>query len=770
MTTETYSYTIVIIPPTSITLPVVATHQDFDRIVTLQGLHVPEDSTYTIPSDTVRRLRTVSLHNDGLIQSSGFFELTSPGVFLAVSGEGTIDLQRAATIDVQSLAVDAGQTLQFSNPGQFQVVVKGTLPAPLNQIVTLETFTRNGFGVNIANTLDMGGELAVDGPTTNLDIVTGQRLNVGSAGSLIASHGESLGLNTPLLVNQGLVDAEGGAHIDIGLAGNVPTLEGAEGSSFRVGAGSSMTIDATQSFEIAASNTRFHVEDGGSLQFLDRVGVNNGTRFDLEIDNGGYAELRGVRNYNETEGFVSITNHGLLELTASTTSVRPHPPGFLSTDENQFTPTDLINDGTIRVIGDQTPNTVTKLEFNATITNYVGGGAVLGEGRWELFGAPIEYHNTPDIAEFLENTGIAIINTNVTDVMWSDRIVNDVGLDYTPPNTELWYNDAEVVFSGAARWDYLDTLRENRNVVEFRDHHHFHTVGDFANSGDLTVDNDSELDVNGTFTNRGGTAIFSGGSTLNADDGVVVEGGLVRIEADSQVDGVTFEGESGALLPADTTWVVRDVFDPGDPDHGILPTVQPATIEFVGRRVVINFGNVVLEGEQASFEAVQSLEINAGPLLVSAGNHLTITPENEDGVLQPVLINDGIGSGFYGRLEVATGGSLTVDAVDGIESWAGDVIVGGGSYLFAPKVNFLAELNGQPLPFPGSFHVDGEAATDLVNIAPHITLSGDGIIRGLSGQTRWSWSMARSARAVPPDRWRFRATIRKRRTRTCSSK
>ncbi len=494
-----------------------------------------------------------------------------------------------------------------------------------------------------------------------------------------------------------------------------------------------MTVDATQSFEIAARNTRFHVEYGGILRFIDRVGVDNGTRFDVEIDDGGYAELRGVRNYNETEGFVSIINHGLLELTKSTTSVRPQPPGFLSTDENQFTPTDLINDGTIRVIGDQTPDTVTKLQFNATITNYVGGGVALAQGRWELLGAPIEYHNTPDIAEFLENTGIAIINTNVTDVMWSDRIVNDVGLDYTAPNTELWYNDAEVVFSGAARWDYFDTLRENRNVLEFRDHHHFHTVGDFANSGELTVDNDSELDNNGTFTNHGGTAVFSGASTLGATGGVVVEGGLVRIEADSLVNGVTFEGESGALLPADTTWVVRDVFDPGDPDNGIPATVQPAALEIAGRRVLLNFGNVALEGEQASFEAVQSLEINAGPLLVSAGNHLTITPENEDGVLQPVLINDGIGSGFYGRLEVATGGSLTVDAVDGIESWAGDVIVGGGSYLFAPKVNFLAELNGQPLPFPGSFHVDGEAATDLVNIAPHITLSGDGIIRGLSG-------------------------------------
>lgn len=718
MTTEIYIVEIELFPggPT-VDVPVEVTHQDFDRIVGVQGFRVPEGSTYTIPSDTVRRLELVSLHNDGLVESTGFFELTSPGILLAITGEGAIDLQRSAEIDVQSLLVDAGQTIHFSDAGPFRIDVGAN-----DQRVA--QFVRSGFSVSASDSLVMGGELVVDDATVN--VVAGQRLSVGPEGALRAANGASLAIGAPLLVNEGLVEAIDGAQVDINLTGNLPTIEGAEGSSFRVGAGSAMEVEATGQFgfEMTARNARFDVENGGILRFLDRVGVESGSRFDLVVEEGGFAELRGVRNYNEAEGFVTIANYGLLELTAATTSVRPQPPGFLDTDENQFTPTDLINEGIIRVIGDQSGSTETTLQFNATITNYVGGGATLTGGRWELLGAQVEYHNTPKL--LFEPNGVSIIHTNVTDVMWDQRILNETGLDFTDPNTELWAvgPDAAVVFSGAARWDHFDTLRENRGILEFRDHHHFHTATDFANSGALTVDNESELDVNGTFTNRGGTAIFSGGSTLATASGVVVDGGLVQIDADSHLVGVVTEDDN-VFLQSDTNWVIRTAFDPGDPENGIPSTVQPAMLQVVGRKVVANFvGNVVLEGEQASFDALQSLALNTGSLTVSAGNQLVITP---DWVGRTSLENRGSFTNEIGRIEVSTGGSLTVNAADGIENQSAEVIVGAGSYLYTPQVNFIEPLFGVS---KNRLHVDGVVATDLVTIASDTTLSGDGAIRG----------------------------------------
>ena len=369
------------------------------------------------------------------------------------------------------------------------------------------------------------------------------------------------------------------------------------------------------------------------------------------------------------------------------------------------------------MVGDQSGNTQTSFEFNATIVNLVGGGASLAGGRWELLGASLDYDNDQNVDPIsILPTGLATIDSNVTDVMWSDRIVSNVGLDVTEPNTELWYNDAEVVFSGAARWLYFNTLRENRNLLEFRDHFHFHTVGDFANSGELNIDNGAELDVHGRFTNRGGTTIVSDASQLNFSNGLEVDGGLVRIEADADLGGINEAGVSIFLQPG-TEWIVKDSFD------SVNQNVVPGSLELVGRQVSTNFGDVMLIGEEASFDAIRSLANNSGSLVINSGNQLVITPQIGS-VLQHSLGNSG-------RIEATAGAGLTVDASEGIQNGGGEVVVGSQSYLSASKVVYRDQTpGGTPVLRDGRFQVDGIAAVDLVSISPRTTLSGDGLIRG----------------------------------------
>ena len=302
------------------------THQDFDRIVDLQGLRVVAGSTYEVPDDTVRRLRTVSLHNDGLIHSTGFFELTSPGVILLVSGEGTVDLERAAAISAENMVIDAGQTIHFSHPGNLNIEVVAHTDTPLGPFEqTVDQFSRSGFSFDVSDTLDMEGELLVDGALLNLRALG--RLSIGTEGALRAINGApQLAVTTPLLVNEGEIEATNGSSIDLYLPPTTPRIEGgSDGGEFFVGDGSLMTVATGDNYVLSVSNARFRALGGGDLQFLSRISVDDDARFDLTVDAGGRAELRGLVNKNIEEGHISIVNQGMLEITASSNSLRPTP-------------------------------------------------------------------------------------------------------------------------------------------------------------------------------------------------------------------------------------------------------------------------------------------------------------------------------------------------------------------------------------------------------------------------------------------------------------
>lgn len=661
--------------------------------VVLAGLAVPEGSSLYLATNA-RRLRLRTVENDGQIQADGYLALRSldPDSLLSITGDGVLRFGTSGGIEAGTLVNGAGHLLRFQKSGG----------AALTRRLTA------------TQRIDNAGELSVSGGV--LAPVTPEIHNrVG--GVLRAVSDGTLNLQGMRLVNEGTVQSLGAdflffgtrrASVNILIPG---TIEG--GAEAAPGLFTAEIGDMT--FEGAFGPNGFEREirlegaldfvsrDEGVITFEDPVELNGGA-VRLVTEPGGTLVLNGLVKRNESD-LLEIENAGLLEIASGRTSLRVELPpctgncgaGGGPEFTSEVRPVDLVNEGTIRV------HAGAQFAFDVDITDYSEGGATLTGGTWELLGAHVPFTSGDPVTNPSQTAVIDVQVASVfgeagrfDDLVFEGELDPDTGEivpagDISELDTRLVVSEANVTLSGAAKFDYFNTVEINRGTFTLLNHHDFQAAGSYTNEGGTTVvDSGARLVVRGALTVNGGNVTWRAGSrfringeNVTLEDGSVVRrdievngGALVieeRVVADNLglIDPFAFSDRDGLRLSGGRSWIVRDsvgtdafgneVVTPGLVDLGIRAFGESGQQDGI-QGVTRLDADVVIEGAQAEFRGLEStvnrirgsLTLRGGKVMEQAATNLTVT-NGGSLTLEGAQYRNGTG-----RLSII-GGTVSVD-------------------------------------------------------------------------------------------------------------
>ena len=229
-------------------------------------------------------------------------------------------------------------------------------------------------------------------------------------------------------------------------------------------------------------------------------------------------------------------------------------------------------------------------------------------------------------------------------------------------NTALAVNEANVILSGAARFDYFNTVAVNRGTFELHNQRSFTTAGDYTNDGGTTiVDSGAELRVAGDLTVTGtmsGSTSITGTTNASWNIGSATDATAADV---SVLFGQT-SGQESLVFDGDST----DDFLLSDD----LQMLAQADLRFA-------------DSDSSNYVAFQ------GPATVSS--NVTWTLPSADGSSGQILSTDGSGT----------------------LSWASDANAGG-------TVTSITEGTGM------SFSVTPITSTGTINLATDSTLTHSG--------------------------------------------
>jgi hypothetical protein len=278
----------------------------------------------------------------------------------------------------------------------------------------------------------------------------------------------------------------------------------------------------------------------------------------------------------------------------------------------------LDNQGTIRIH----PNA--SVGFKAEIAHYVPGGATFGPGTWEFIGdvPPTPFVNSGQNV-FIPGVFQAKLEIDIAYIVNEDTFLGridfvDTNGDGAPDgysaedyDTSLAVSEANVLLSGAARFDYFNTIRENRGSFTLRNRNHFNTAGGLVNKGAIRIESNSRLNVFGDFTVDEGTVFVDSSSVLD------VQGNAI------EVIGGSLTVQRGAVpLFVNTPWIVREKW--GGVDEEGNDIVREARVSY-GDAWFPTIGpnaDILVEGKQAVFEPLSGLNRIEGKLTLAGGNEL----------------------------------------------------------------------------------------------------------------------------------------------------
>ncbi len=671
------------------------TRGDFDAVTyrvtdsadrTFAGLYLPEDSRLVLDDgrdeiDFTARLNNIE--NDGLIDGTPYLSENGSLRLLSVEGDGALTISgngeirfgRSGGLAAGILINGAGHTISFDH---------NTLPDP----------AARGWMLNGTETIFNDGTIrARFGGVLN---PVAEEIDNADTGTIAAYAGSVINLTSELR-NKGLILADGeGSTVNVTTRDIYGGFDGGTGT-FAADNGGAITFTGEANSPVSGPelelrrSLEFIAGDGATITFNHLVTL-VGEKNDFITDPGGTIVLNGLhRDFSDTG--IQITNRGLLDVVSGRTTLRE--PGSLCSGSDCATgssakiePLDLINEGTVRV------HAGAEFAFDVNIVDYAEGGATLAGGTWEVLGENTWFTNNS------ETTGsTAVIDVRVGEVFGNAAMFADLTFDETVDpetgeinitgisdlNTELAVNEANVILSGAARFDYFNTVAVNRGTFELHNQRSFTTAGDYTNDGGTTlVDSGAELRVAGDLTVNGGTVRFAATSGFRADN-VEVNGGSLVIAEGTNVDPVlvqAFSAESGPgaglRLPAGHTWIVRDNVTVGADGS---ETVTPGLIDLAIRTfpdpenpaglqgVTDNDATVIIDGAQAEFRGFESrLDRNTGSLTLRGGKVFdTDVPSFTNGTGGTLnlegaqfLITDGLFSN--------AGGSVNIDATSYLEA------------------------------------------------------------------------------------------------------
>jgi len=617
---------------------------------TIDGLVLLQDSVYFLDGAN-RTFKLSFIENHGeLTNNQGNLAFRNTGGVLNIFGNGFTNFVDATTFTADLIVHGQGHALDFAN---FSESPSHSLQAEI---------------------IDNAGRISASGDArvtliadTQFDNADTGHVEAQFGGRVVIQANGPSGINNPSLLNAGLIEADG--------AGSSVLIEsrGIRGSDDlqnpgRFNANDGGVIDITHQGESMyfTGATHFIAETDSTINLNRQVFVLGDVV--LETQAGGTMSLNGMGldfQFDDITPRIQIVNRGTLDILADNSLLPPTPGSQAPSISPAVTPIDLLNEGTINVRNDA------DFEFNVRIDNYADGGAVFAGGTWNVFGDAGPFSNL--ITSFNPDT-VTSISINVAEVEQDGVIydlVNDLndGFDDafdSPPDTFLKTNEANVTLHGRASFQYFNTVEVNRGDFTVSGGHQFTTAGRYVNEGGTTtVENDnSRLDVAGPLFVRGGVVTIGRGAgfsvqtgqiTLDddtlADRTVEVIGGTFNLvaDADNALDSTSMFFDRASAdsrfigLNAGQTWIVREGVDI-DPLTGD-ETVTPAAINLVRYSEIVqvidqpsplpdltivfprfddyiierNNGSIVIDGENASFDAAEGMQYNHGRLTLANG-------------------------------------------------------------------------------------------------------------------------------------------------------
>lgn len=704
----------------------------FKPTIKVRGIEVPAGSELA----TGRRWELASIRNDGLIHNEDRDHMTfiAADALLQITGEGTLSFNnRPGSIVAQTLFHGEGHTLRFEGvpfalrEGEDQIRVMYA-PTPVDRLrpvdIDVPVTEFHSHMLDVSQTIDNAGRIIFD--DTNPTIALSNRFTNRPTGSLEAMNGSTVTFNTPRIEQDGLFVARGADT----LLQIQPTLLAPAGMNgvYEAGDGGAIVFSGSPTIgEETFPNTSptapplskrqtFRAAEGGLVQFDGIIQHRYDVQSRFEVEPGGELVLNGIRFAPLTNipapsfeffaaiasDFIDIVNHGTLTIASGENLLFITPPGSLApgspapTPQPVVTPLNLINTGEVVI------HSGASFGFEVEIEDYAEGGAKFDQGAWTLLGATptagTRFSNltAPDNAP----TGTALLDLRVVQVSSEDSFISTVffgdGNDIQDFDTELAINASDITLSGRALFPYLNTMRENTGSIALLDRHEFNTTGDLLHRGELRVEGNSRLNVNGD---------------------LIVDEGLVFVDATSnfsvgtntvEVIGGSIVVQRAALsLNVNTPWIVREKWV-GEDEHG-NDIVLPAVVSYGDARftVIGPNGDILVDGAEAGITPLAGLQRIEGRLTLTGGNVLELD-QNQD--KDHDLTN-------LGRLEVTRAAQLLIN---GELVSSGELIVGPEGYINTKVLRLEA----------GSAVLDGVIEAPQVWISEDVSVTGSTRIAG----------------------------------------
>lgn len=716
-----------------------------DTAIMVDGLAVPEGSSYTVADGGARRFNLNFVDNDGSIIGDGHLGFEANNQLLVFAGTGEVVFNSPGEIDADIFINGEGHTIKFApftaEDLVYAEVGRDDFLVP-NGADSVNAFVQDGQIVSPPATasalvsqhkfnvgsLDNAGTIEFGGSNFNLSPV---RLLNSETGVLRVMDGRTLFINDGLFGNSGLLEATGAGSVlslnvnEIGpwFQGDPNVLGGitAIGEAGEIVASNGGTVRLDTSSSIFFGNQTVRAASGGTVDINSAIFLFDNSN--LITDAGGTTNLNANLTVQQLRGF-EITNAGTLNVNSFVSLIPdvtvPRNPGAPTPI---IEPIGLTNTGTVNIASNGT------LIVGAVINNFANDGAVFAGGTWNLNGADGTFSNLTDSggAE-LDMRILGVENEDANFLAFFETF--DVGL--AEFDTTLKTNAANVRLNGNAYFPYFNTVENNLGELTVSGGHQFTTATGYNNiGGTTTVETGGDLFVQGALRVIGGEVTVDASSTVTAqtqaividDEGntedltVEVLGGTLSIANPNYLTSTGMFTNRTNLMPefnyirleADQVWVVREqvLIDPDTGDE----TVTPGVIDLGNAAIERNNGTIIIDGANARFDAAERLRYNHGTLILQGGFEFN------------TLVND-----FRNANDASMtleGASFIVEGDGGTFRNDGDLVMDGDSYLFAGHF-----VNGGVNGPNATLKLDGVLDAELVTINAGSIISGSGMITG----------------------------------------
>lgn len=714
-----------------------------DTTVMIDGLALPEFSSYVVADGGARRFNLNYIDNDGTLVGLGHLGLEANSQLLTIAGKGDIYFDSAGEIKADILIHGEGHRITFAPFEESDLVYaeadKDDFPIP-EGADSVGFFFLNGELITPPDTasplasqhvfdvgsLDNAGTIEFGG--SDFSLTTTSFLNT-ETGTIRVVDGRTLSIDSDLFGNSGRLEAaEAGSVLELDINQIGPWFQGdpnqlggitAIGEAGEIVASNGGTVRLDASSGIFFGNQTLRAADGGTVDIDSGVLLFDNSN--LITDVGGTTNLNANLFVQQLDGF-EITNAGTLNINSFVSlipdvTVTQQPGEPLPIIE----PIGLTNTGTVNIASNGT------LVVGAVINNFANDGAVFAGGTWNLNGADGTFSNLVDNggAE-LDMRILGVENEDADFLAFFETF--DVGLaDF---DTTLKTNAANVRLNGNAYFPYFNTVENNVGELTISGGHQFTTATGYNNiGGTTTVETGGDLFVQGALRVIGGEVSVDASSTLTAqtqaivvdDEGntedltVEVLGGTLSIANPNYLTSTGMFTNRTNLMPefnymrleAGQVWVVREqvLIDPGTDDE----TVTPGVIDLGNAAIERNDGMIIIDGANARFDAAERMRYNHGTLILQGGFEFN------------TLVND-----FRNVDEmILEAASFIVEGDNGAFRNDGSLIMDGDSYLFASQF-----INGGTNGPDATLQLDGVLDAQLVTINAGSTITGSGMITG----------------------------------------